>query len=164
MCLCQKNEGFTLIEVLIAIAIFSIGILAVANMQVRALNSTTFSRKVTEAMELASAHAEYLQGLSFYMDDEIDNFHEDLVDADNADPHEKVIGEYTIEWTIDKAIDYADEDEGGTSSEGEIVNVYSGTGGNITVSKKIRMFVYESSNPDNTLSEIEMMKVWGRDG
>ncbi|MBW2641732.1 MAG: prepilin-type N-terminal cleavage/methylation domain-containing protein [Deltaproteobacteria bacterium] len=34
----QKDQGFTLIEVLIAISIFAVGLLAVATMQISAIN------------------------------------------------------------------------------------------------------------------------------
>ena len=45
----HKDQGFTLIEVLIALAIFSIGILAVGSMQLRSTGGSTNARILTEA-------------------------------------------------------------------------------------------------------------------
>lgn len=45
----HKEHGFTLIEVLIALAIFSIGILAVGSMQLRSTGGNTNARVLTEA-------------------------------------------------------------------------------------------------------------------
>lgn len=47
------EEGFTLIEVLIAIAIFSIGILGTIAMQYRVVSGTTSGNVVTQEMMLA---------------------------------------------------------------------------------------------------------------
>ena len=49
-----ENKGFTLIEALFAIAIFSIGILAVSSMQISAINNNASARMRTEATMLAS--------------------------------------------------------------------------------------------------------------
>lgn len=156
----QKNEGFTLIETLIAIAIFSIGILAVAGMQVRALNSTTYSRKATEAMELGSAHVEYLQGLPFY-DENLDldadgtrEFFDVHQDLEAGVDHSKQEGGYTIEWEV--------EDDAPLDA---VENVYSSTGpDSVTVSKTIKVQVFETGNAGSVLSELEMVKIWEKDG
>jgi len=44
-----NDHGFTIIEVLIALAIFSIGILGVAKLQLTSVNDNTRTRKYTEA-------------------------------------------------------------------------------------------------------------------
>jgi len=49
----KSSQGFTLIEVLIALCIFSIGILAVATMQISAINGNSSARRRTEAVTLA---------------------------------------------------------------------------------------------------------------
>jgi type IV pilus assembly protein PilV len=57
----KKNQaGFTLIEVLIALAIFSIGILAVAAMQISAANSNTAAGKTTGNITWVSDRSENL--------------------------------------------------------------------------------------------------------
>ena len=67
------NRGFTLIETLIAIAIFSIGILAVGSMQISAINNNASARMRTEATIYASELVE-------------DMMSEDYSDLDPADP------------------------------------------------------------------------------
>ncbi len=55
-----NNKGFTLIEVLIAMAIFSIGMLAVGSMQLAATSGSSGARLSTEAVVIAQARAETL--------------------------------------------------------------------------------------------------------
>ncbi|MGE5256957.1 MAG: type IV pilus modification PilV family protein [Hyphomicrobiales bacterium] len=52
------SPGYTLIEMLMAIAIFSIGILAVFSMQISAINGDAAARMRTEATIMASELAE----------------------------------------------------------------------------------------------------------
>jgi prepilin-type N-terminal cleavage/methylation domain-containing protein len=158
----KKNDGYTLIEVLIAIAIFSIGILAVASMQTDAIMKTVSSRNTTEALELASAHVEFLHGIPLY-DDSLDldgngvveqfDMHADLVEiVDN--PHEIAVDRYTIQWTVtdDEPLD-------------AITNIYSTTGPDpLTISKTILVTVFDTQRPNQPLATLEMIKVWDRDG
>jgi len=58
-----NNRGFTLIEVMIGMAIFAIGFLAVSMMQVTAINSNSSAREGTEAATLAAEQAERLMAL-----------------------------------------------------------------------------------------------------
>lgn len=62
------NRGFTLIEALFAIAIFSVGILAVSSMQISAINNNASARMRTEATMLASEKVEELMSLADYND------------------------------------------------------------------------------------------------
>jgi type IV pilus assembly protein PilV len=162
MIVSKKNDGYTLIEVLIAIAIFSIGILAVASMQTDAIMKTVSSRNTTEALELASAHVEFLHGIPLY-DDSLDldgvngveqfDINGDLVETvDN--PHEIAMGLYTIQWTVtdDQPLN-------------AITNIYSTTGPDpLTISKTIMVTVFETQRPNQPLATLEMIKVWDRDG
>jgi prepilin-type N-terminal cleavage/methylation domain-containing protein len=59
------NQGFTLIEVLIAIAIFSVGFLAVGSMQIAAVNNNVNSRSQTTVLCMAKDRAEELTALSY---------------------------------------------------------------------------------------------------
>lgn len=83
-------KGFTLIEVLIVMAIFSIGILAVATMQVTATKGNASARRITEATALAETLIENLMQLSYY--------HTDLNPDNN--PHESIQDAYTINWNV----------------------------------------------------------------
>jgi prepilin-type N-terminal cleavage/methylation domain-containing protein len=55
-----NNKGFTLVEVMIGMAIFIIGYLAVASMQMVAIKGDTSARKITEAATLAADRLETL--------------------------------------------------------------------------------------------------------
>ena len=59
------NQGFTLIEVLIATAIFTIGILAVGRMQIKAINTNISSRNSTTMVTVAKDRAEELMALPY---------------------------------------------------------------------------------------------------
>lgn len=52
------SDGFTLIEILIAMAIFSIGILGVATMQISSVNGNSNARKHLEASAFAQGQLE----------------------------------------------------------------------------------------------------------
>lgn len=157
----QNHDGFTIIEVLIAIAIFSIGFLAVAGMQVSALNSTTSSRVVNDALEIAASRVEHLHGLPLYdrhMDLNGDgeaaffDIHPDFEAGTHEDTDSS--GRYTIRWTVipDEPLEAVD-------------NVWtSAEPSEITVSKTIRVSVAETRNPGKNLAEMEMIKIWGKDG
>ena len=87
----KSEQGFTLIEVLIAMSIFAVGILAVATMQISFVQGNASSRRYTEASILAGDRAEQLMALSY--DDP------DLDPAGN--PHQEDGGNnYTVMWTI----------------------------------------------------------------
>ena len=61
---CSRNNGFSLIEVLIAMAIFSIGILAVANMQLWNVKNNTTGNITTLATLLARDQMEQLKNVA----------------------------------------------------------------------------------------------------
>jgi type IV pilus assembly protein PilV len=88
---CRSDDrGFTFIECLIVIAIFSIGVLAVASMQVTAIHANASARMSGEATALAANQLEALIA-SGYTD-------ENLNPASN--PHQIVQGAYTINWIV----------------------------------------------------------------
>ncbi|MEH0022021.1 MAG: prepilin-type N-terminal cleavage/methylation domain-containing protein [Desulfobacter sp.] len=61
----DANAGFTLLELLLALAIFAIGILGLANMQLRSTNGNTHARKVSEASEFGQGEVEQVMGISY---------------------------------------------------------------------------------------------------
>jgi type IV pilus assembly protein PilV len=83
------NRGFTFVELLIVIAIFSIGILAVASMQVTSINANASARMSGEATALAANQIEALMAAGYT--DEVLN---------PANPHQLVQGAYTINWIV----------------------------------------------------------------
>lgn len=61
----RGNRGFTLLEVLIALAILSVGLLALAQMQIAAINGNLSASKMTIATTLAQDKIEELKGLDY---------------------------------------------------------------------------------------------------
>jgi type IV pilus assembly protein PilV len=79
-------RGFSLIEVLIAIAIFSIGLFAISTMLISSTNSTAKARKVTESSSWAADRIETLIATDY----------DDLVNS----PADEIEGAYTISWVV----------------------------------------------------------------
>lgn len=84
------EQGFTFVEVLIVLAIFSIGVLAVAAMQVTSINTNASARMSGEATALAANQIEALMALPYG--------HNDMDPALN--PHQVTQGAYTINWNV----------------------------------------------------------------
>ena len=84
-----NDRGFTLIEVLITMAIFSIGILAVALLQVNSINRNTTARMHTEATVVAVDWLERLRSLPYN--------HPDLIEDQ---PHQAQAGTYIVQWQV----------------------------------------------------------------
>jgi prepilin-type N-terminal cleavage/methylation domain-containing protein len=61
----KSETGFTLPEVMIALAVFSIGILAVYSMQFKSIKGNAVARGVTDNVTLASAKVEELVLIAF---------------------------------------------------------------------------------------------------
>ena len=88
----NASAGFTLIEVLLAIAIFSIGILAVGSMQISAVNNNASARMRTEATLHAAEKMETLMVVPYNDADLADVTHTDASD-DNV---------YCMEWDVEE--------------------------------------------------------------
>ena len=61
----KKENGFTLLEVIVSIAILTFGLLAVASMQVRAIRGNDLASRITEASGWGQEKVEELLGLSY---------------------------------------------------------------------------------------------------
>ena len=59
----MNTKGFTLLEVLIGLVILSIGLLAIAGMQVTSTRGNFFSKNITEASYVAQDRMEFLNNL-----------------------------------------------------------------------------------------------------
>ncbi len=99
----KNNRGVSLIEVLIAVAIFAIGISAVAVLQYKTVSGNTRGRMITDATTLAEREMERLM--------ELPDDHTDL--APNPSPLPSVYqAPYTVTWDVtpvDLNLDGADE-------------------------------------------------------
>ena len=60
-----KEKGFTLVEVLVAICVLSFGLLAVASMQLAAIQANSTARELTDALNIAQEKMEELIALPF---------------------------------------------------------------------------------------------------
>ncbi len=95
----EHAAGFTLLEVMVALAIFSVGLLAIFSMHVSSLRTNTVARGVTENVTAAAAKAEQLMALA-YDDPQLD-----------AGPHEPEKEEDGIDNNLDGRVD--EDGEGG---------------------------------------------------
>ena len=83
-------RGFTLIEVLIALAIFAVGILAVAGLQIRSINMNAAARMQSEATTVAVDVMERLMSLPYE--------HPQLDESSGV--QQRQVGAYTAFWQI----------------------------------------------------------------
>ncbi|MBW2615742.1 MAG: prepilin-type N-terminal cleavage/methylation domain-containing protein [Deltaproteobacteria bacterium] len=60
-----RERGFTLIEVIVAISILTVGLLAVAKMQTAAIQGNFFAYRTSQATTLAQDRLEYLLALPY---------------------------------------------------------------------------------------------------
>jgi type IV pilus modification protein PilV len=92
----SNQSGYTLIEVLVALAIFSIGLLGIASMQIHSLNGTGAASEGTNEMTWAADRMEQLLSLPFTDSDLSQTA--GFVEADSADP---INGSgYQVAWRI----------------------------------------------------------------
>jgi prepilin-type N-terminal cleavage/methylation domain-containing protein len=60
----RRNDGFTLLEVIMAVSILTIGLLAVASMQVSAMRGNSMSMEYSESTEQVQDRVEKLLGIN----------------------------------------------------------------------------------------------------
>ena len=61
----RNDKGYTLIEMLIAIAILAVGLLAIATMQVSSIRVNDTARRMTRRATMAQDRLEYLMSLGY---------------------------------------------------------------------------------------------------
>ena len=91
-----NENGFTMIEILIAISIFAVGMLAVASMQVSGIHGNSTANTLTGAAAWAADTMETLLVRPY-----------DHIDLDPGGPYpypEGTQGRYTIEWTVQQDV------------------------------------------------------------
>lgn len=90
----KKENGFTLLEVIVSIAILTFGLLAVASMQITAIRGNDLASRITEASGWGQEKVEELSGLS-YTDADLDP-------TGNPHTEQNPPAGYTITWNVDK--------------------------------------------------------------
>ncbi len=91
--LTRNDTGFTIIEVLIAMIIFAVGILAIAKMQIVSINGNNIAGKYTEGSTLGVSEIENIIATAY---DDVT-----LADGTNGTVTQ---GIYTINWTITDSV------------------------------------------------------------
>ena len=102
----MNNKGFTLLEILIAISVLAIALLAMAQMQIVAISTNAFANRMTKATTLAQDKIEQLKRLPYNDPTNLtdDNDTTDLSAignlADYQDSNNTIEGVYTRVWNI----------------------------------------------------------------
>ena len=86
----RNDKGYTLIEILIAIAILAVGMLAIATMQISSIRVNDTARKMTRRATMAQDRLEYLMSLGYTNAVLTSGSH-----TDGSAP-----SGYTISWTV----------------------------------------------------------------
>lgn len=89
----RNDEGYTLIELLIAISILSVGLLAVATMQISSIRVNDTARKMTRRATMAQDRLEYLMSLGYT--------HAVLTTAGSPHSDPSAPSGYTISWDVE---------------------------------------------------------------
>jgi type IV pilus assembly protein PilV len=97
----ESDKGFTLIEVLISLAILSIGILAVASLQVSASLLSRNSLEITEASAIASYQMEALMRMPYDSSD-LNATNPHVLSLSSIPPEKFSIppNQYSVQWTV----------------------------------------------------------------
>jgi len=105
----NREKGFTLVELLIALVIFSVGIAGAARMHVAAINGNMYSMQLTNAVNVAETQAERLQDIDFTEDQVTDGLQgADLLESTSG--RNQYTGQaqifqnvnYTPSWTVSR--------------------------------------------------------------
>jgi prepilin-type N-terminal cleavage/methylation domain-containing protein len=91
--LSRRSNGFTLVEILVAMVILSVCLLALAGLMVTTTKTNALGNRLTEASVFAQAKLEELRAMGW------DNIKEG-VDTDQVDGSTGI--NYTRKWSIDK--------------------------------------------------------------
>jgi prepilin-type N-terminal cleavage/methylation domain-containing protein len=155
--LLNNASGFTIIEVLAVIAIFSIGLMAMGALQTRSLMSTSNVSRKTEAWSFLAEQVEQVKQLPFYLDVGAQTFPPALTAGGFGAPRSVASpdGRYTIQWQVE------DNQPFGPFPDTVLPGVPVG---NYTVSKRITMRAFRTDNLLQPLAQVEFFKVWWATG
>ena len=95
-CVLSKTAGFTLVEAMIALLVFGIGVLALAQGLPRGLETRDRGRRMSVATNLAQEQMERLRGRPFT--------HADLAAGVHADPENPLQGAYRRRWAVQEGV------------------------------------------------------------
>lgn len=93
----KSEQGFTLIEAIIGLFIFTVGILAAVSMQVSAINGNGTAQHLSQAAIAAANEVESLRPLDYMTDDNLTQH------FDSNDVHRPIqVGNYTITYSVER--------------------------------------------------------------
>jgi type IV pilus assembly protein PilV len=96
----KKQDGFTLIEVLVALTIFAVGLLAIAAMQTSAIRMNSTGNRITEISTVSIDRLENLMSLP-YSDPWLEQAGNSPGNDSAGNPHLIVTTDgYTVRWDI----------------------------------------------------------------
>lgn len=179
-----SHAGFTLIEVLMSLAIFSIGLLAMSALQSSSLMATGKSGAQTEAWAVLEDHVERLKAMPFYannnsLDDDgdgtIDEWDETMPDLVAGNQTRIALGRYKIHWQVVDDLPIPAVKMPPDTADDPVVVGSSGAGvpaGTYTVSKTISVQISRGNDltpltrptTANTLASCQFVKTWAGAG
>lgn len=147
------QAGFTLIEVLVALAIFSIGFMAVALVQITALRNVRASQDKTMALSFMDSRVEELKRIPLYNGDPLTNnftISAEFLPVSGGGTQSVVSddGQYEVHWWVGNDI--------------IAPNIWTSAGGNVTVSRVVTVTVIEAGRDplNDALMRVEFIKSW----
>jgi len=143
-----NQAGFTIMEVLIALAIFSIGIMAVGALQTGALMTVTSSQTKTLGMEALNAQVDLLKQTPLYATD-FKRGGAFAMSPEFANPVPVTNGIFTVSWTI--------------SNPHMIPDRWITEGANIVISENVTVTLTRTTEPGIPLNTVEFVKYWVTD-
>lgn len=94
----KREKGFTLLEVLIAMAIFSVGLLGLASLSVHTITGNASSKRISSATVLAESKVEAFRNMAFDDSDLSAGTHNDPNNPVDEDGNSG--GMYTRSWIV----------------------------------------------------------------
>ncbi|OGR03625.1 MAG: hypothetical protein A2520_06890 [Deltaproteobacteria bacterium RIFOXYD12_FULL_53_23] len=103
----KRQKGFTLVEVLVAIMVLTIGILGVAAMQITSMGGNTLAVRITKASTWGGDTIETLMGRAYTHADLVDDNGNGVLGLNHtdtagslADGGPVVNGDFTVFWNV----------------------------------------------------------------
>ncbi len=122
MCKLRNNKGFTLIEIMISIAIIAIGIFAVMSLIITVMKGNTLSKRVTTATTIAQGKMEDFKSMDY----------DSIVDDPGTDTATAYDTVYYWEANIE-------DDTPATDTKTITVDVYWSSGGTDTTHNNVEL-------------------------